>query len=37
MEIKAILYAYLNYGVNINKSNFVNDIPIVYSDSNYCV
>jgi ribonuclease HI len=37
MEIKAILYAFLNYGVNINKEEFINDIPIVYSDSNYCV
>lgn len=37
MELKAILYAFLNYGVNINKNEFTNDIPIVYSDSNYCV
>ena len=36
MEIKAILYSFLNYGVNINNS-FLVDIPIVYSDSNYCV
>jgi len=36
MEIKAILYAFLNYGVNINNNSIV-DIPIVYSDSNYCV
>ena len=36
MEIKAILYSFLNYGVNINNS-FQADIPIVYSDSNYCV
>ena len=36
MEIKAILYSFLNYGVNINNS-FLTDIPIVYSDSNYCV
>ena len=35
-EIKAILYAFLNYGVNINNSDFV-QIPVVYSDSNYCV
>lgn len=39
-ELKAILYSFLNYGVNINNpllgfSNY--DIPIVYSDSNYCV
>ena len=37
MEIKAILYTFLNYGVNINKEEFINNIPIVYSDSNYCV
>ena len=37
-EIKAILYSFLNYGVNIyNNSNFNIEIPIVYSDSNYCV
>ena len=34
----AILYSFLNYGVNIyNNSNFNIEIPIVYSDSNYCV
>ena len=40
MELKAILYSFLNYGVNINNPllGFNNyDIPIVYSDSNYCV
>ena len=40
MEIKAILYSFLNYGVNINNPlyGFNNyDIPTVYSDSNYCV
>ena len=31
-ELKAILYAMLNYGTK----NY-NNIPIVYSDSNYCV
>ena len=36
-ELKAILYAFLNYGVNINTNKFTNNIPIVYSDSNYCV
>jgi ribonuclease HI len=36
-EIKAILYSFFKYGVNINKEEFINDIPIVYSDSNYCV
>lgn len=34
-ELKAILYAFLNYGVKINDWN--NNVPIVYSDSNYCV
>ena len=37
MELKAILYAFLNYGVNINTNEFTNNIPIVYSDSNYCI
>lgn len=40
MEIKAILYSFLNYGININNPllGFNNcDIPIVYSDSNYSV
>ena len=40
MELKAILYSFLNYGININNPllGFNNyDIPIVYSDSNYCV
>ena len=37
MELKAILYSFLNYGVNIGDNDFINDIPIVYSDSNYCV
>lgn len=40
MEIKAILYSFLNYGVNINNPLLgfeTCDIPIVYSDSNYCV
>ena len=39
-ELKAILYSFLNYGVIINNPllGFNNyDIPIVYSDSNYCV
>ena len=37
-EIKAILYSFLQYGVNIyNNSSFNVEIPIVYSDSNYCV
>lgn len=39
-ELKAILYSFLNYGININNPlyGFNNyDIPIVYSDSNYCV
>jgi ribonuclease HI len=37
-EIKAVLYSFLNYGVNINTTDdFMIDIPIVYTDSNYCV
>ena len=35
-ELKAILYAFLNYGVK-EKNDWNNNIPIVYSDSNYCV
>ena len=34
-ELKAILYAFLNHGVKLNDWNI--DVPIVYSDSNYCV
>lgn len=34
-ELKAILYAFLNHGIQINDWN--NNVPIVYSDSNYCV
>jgi ribonuclease HI len=38
-EIKAILYTFLNYGININNPllDIKIDIPVVYSDSNYCV
>ena len=37
-EIKAILYSFLNYGVNIyNNDSFNIEVPVVYSDSNYCV
>lgn len=36
MEIKAILWAFLNYGVKPDDE-WENDIPIVYSDSSYCV
>ena len=36
MELKAILYAYFNYGVK-EENDWNNNIPIVYSDSNYCV
>lgn len=35
-ELKAILWAFLNYGVKSN-GEWENNIPIVYSDSNYCV
>ena len=34
-ELKAILYAFFNHGVKLNDWNM--DVPIVYSDSNYCV
>lgn len=37
MELKAILYSFLNYGVNINNKEFINNIPILYTDSNYCL
>lgn len=36
MELKAILWAFLNYGVKID-GNQSQKIPIVYSDSAYCV
>ena len=37
-ELKAILYAMLNHGVNTNKYEFSQiEPPIVYSDSAYCV
>lgn len=35
MELKAILYTFFNHGVKINDWNM--NVPIVYSDSNYCV
>lgn len=36
MELKALLYVFLNYGVNINNREFT-EIPIVYSDSAYAI
>ena len=36
MELKAILYSFLNYGININNREFA-EIPIIYSDSAYAV
>ena len=36
MELKAILYSFLKYGININNKEFV-EIPVVYSDSAYAV
>lgn len=36
MELKAILYAYFNHGIK-EENDWNNNIPIVYSDSNYCV
>ena len=35
-ELKAILYAYFSHGVK-EENDWNNNIPIVYSDSNYCV
>lgn len=38
MELKAIIYATIKHGVKItNEDVFVNNIPVVYSDSYYCV
>ena len=34
-ELKAILYTFLNHGIKLDDWNM--DVPIVYSDSNYCV
>ena len=36
MELKAILFAYFNHGIK-EENDWNNNIPIVYSDSNYCV
>ena len=36
MELKAILYAFLNYGIKVNVNEFT-EIPVVYSDSAYAV
>ena len=36
MELEAIVYVMLNYGVNIEEGAW-GTIPVVYSDSNYCV
>ena len=35
-ELKAILYSFLNFGVKVNNE-FENEIPILYTDSNYCL
>lgn len=38
MELKAILYVMLNYGVKPSQEGFsTGNIPVVYSDSAYCV
>ena len=39
MELKAILYVMIQYGININNFSYNQTIekPIVYSDSSYCV
>ena len=36
-ELKAILYSFLNYGINIYNTTGTLSVPVVYSDSNYCV
>ena len=36
-ELKAILYCMLNFGTKVNPDEFQTTIPIVYSDSAYCV
>lgn len=36
-ELKAILYAYFSHGTKVNLNDWNMNIPIVYSDSNYCV
>ena len=36
MELKAILYVFLKYGVKVNSNEFTK-IPVVYSDSAYAV
>ena len=36
-ELKAILYSMLKHSINININKDINLIPIVYSDSAYCV
>lgn len=36
-ELKAILYCMLNFGAKVNPNEFQTTIPIVYSDSAYCV
>lgn len=36
-ELKAILYSFLNYGVKISDNEFQNEIPVLYTDSNYCL
>ena len=35
-ELKAILYAFLKYGVKVNSNDFT-EVPVVYSDSSYAV
>ena len=37
-ELRAILYSFLNYGVKPSQESFsTSNIPVVYSDSAYCV
>ena len=35
-ELKAILYSFLKYGININNKEFA-EIPVIYSDSAYAI
>ena len=36
-ELKAILYSFLNHGINIYNTTGTQSVPVVYSDSSYCV
>ena len=36
-EMKAILYSFLKFGIKPSENDFYTKLPIVYSDSSYCV